>query len=787
MAPRPSCVLLAACGVALSALVFCGLTAVTERPEHQTCSGTCQAAPASRQQRPDTQHLTWSQLETYAEQMVARGSVQFAIGNVAVDKKLAVATLLVNAERYDEAIVMFTALIKAHPKLYGAYVGRGTAYGYKGLENATNTERAINDFTTAINLNKRELEGFERRAEVLTLLGRYSDALVDVQAALDVKRTAELYALGGRILYLQGKYSLAHVNLQNSLNINPKQLDAMKNLAIVYYETGRMKEAITVLKEAYAFDSSQAIFPFYAGLSYRDMGDAKLADEYLSLAIKLSPRSADLYYGKGQFLYANGRHQEALQDFSMCLLLDSDHISCIYMYGLTLTSLGLYFPAIKAYTQIFLAHPIETNEGELIHAGYMREYSRYLHARLDQPLQKLALDDELDERFRSHWSRHQFFNYHNYTEQPGLQPYTSDVGPLNFDELDINTQVLVCKAAELGDKTRFEADGILPNSRSQLAAGMAAIRIAQALEKLWQPQGGKKVEWRDIFHVAVSWQRLVDPSLPIFWFDKLRQSAKGSHMNELYIHREYHSVVRYKSYEDRLLAVIKEKALQKQRKMKGKELSVDEKRAIKNADNCTALIKIWEGKGKGSQRDHAFQLYLPSYVKSNYLIEGVKVLVAGDGRSESYILALDLAHNKAITSKYVQELNQLWDDLSAKAKKENKNYEELIDLLLLMLYYFINLCPLTRATTVTAFATFIGMLSAIGFELVKPLRQGRLLEMEAWLSETSDRFKANMREFLQFRMVSTPLSSMPLVKDTLPSLRHSMEILNMGFDRYCNY
>ena len=53
-------------------------------------------------------------------------------------------------------------------------------------------------------------------------------------------------------------------------------------------------------------------------------------------------------------------------------------------------------------------------------------------------------------------------------------------------------------------------------------------------------------------------------------------------------------MVRYKSYEDRLLAVIKEKALQKQRKMKGKELSVDEKRAIKNADNCTALIKIWE-------------------------------------------------------------------------------------------------------------------------------------------------------------------------------------------------
>jgi hypothetical protein len=113
----------------------------------------------------------------------------------------------------------------------------------------------------------------------------------------------------------------------------------------------------------------------------------------------------------------------------------------------------------------------------------------------------------------------------------------SDVETPNFDELDINTQALLCKAADLGSKTEFQVPGILPNVRQQLAAGMAAIRIAQALEKLWQPQAAKKIGWRDIFHVAVSWQRVVDPSLPMFWFDKLRRSAKGEHFNEVYIHR----------------------------------------------------------------------------------------------------------------------------------------------------------------------------------------------------------------------------------------------------------
>ena len=41
-------------------------------------------------------------------------------------------------------------------------------------------------------------------------------------------------------------------------------------------------------------------------------------------------------------------------------------------------------------------------------------------------------------------------------------------------------------------------------------------------------------------------------------------------------------------------------------------------------------------------------------------------------RSESYILALDLAHTKATTSRYVEELDRVWNDLSTNAKKETK-------------------------------------------------------------------------------------------------------------------
>ena len=84
-------------------------------------------------------------------------------------------------------------------------------------------------------------------------------------------------------------------------------------------------------------DSKQALIPFYVGLSYRsvhtcslnmkyclvtiafrELGDAKQAGDYHSLAIRLNPMSPDMHYGRGQFLYSSGHHAEALEDFGVC-------------------------------------------------------------------------------------------------------------------------------------------------------------------------------------------------------------------------------------------------------------------------------------------------------------------------------------------------------------------------------------------------------------------------------------------------------------------------------------
>ena len=58
--------------------------------------------------------------------------------------------------------------------------------------------------------------------------------------------------------------------------------------------------------------------------------------------------------------------------------------------------------------------------------------------------------------------------------------------------------------------------------------------------------------------------------------------------------REYQSVVRYQGYEEQLVRIIKDIALGNRVPFKGKDLSHAEKVAIKSANNCTALIRVWE-------------------------------------------------------------------------------------------------------------------------------------------------------------------------------------------------
>ena len=60
----------------------------------------------------------------------------------------------------------------------------------------------------------------------------------------------------------------------------------------------------------------------------------------------------------------------------------------------------------------------------------------------------------------------------------------------SFKSMDSRTQKLLCKAQLYGRLMQVKADSFLPNSRFNLAMGLATIHVGQHLRKIWM--SGKK-------------------------------------------------------------------------------------------------------------------------------------------------------------------------------------------------------------------------------------------------------------------------------------------------------
>ncbi|XP_065843347.1 tetratricopeptide repeat protein 13-like [Oscarella lobularis] len=721
------------------------------------------------------------ELRTYAKRVASQRRVQFGTNKIKVDTELAYGTLLVNAERYDESVKHFTKLIKDEPNLYGAYIGRGTARSYMGLNNPLNAHNAIKDFSEAIKLRPKDQEGLERRAEVYTYLNRLSDALFDVQAALAIKSTSDLYFLGGRVLSLMGRYHSAHGHLKKAYEMNPQHLDTMRHLALSFYNSGDVMPAIRLLAEAMGQYPSDPGLSFFLGEIYKQMGLFKMSKFYYSEAIGLSPSDPDIYYGRGIMFHSHGNYFDALTDFEICQTLSPGNIACIQQRGKVLASQGKFFPAIKEFTRVLLFGSGDSQHGEYVEAPYLREYSRYLHTKLDQPLDQFNSDSDLDERFRNYWTRQESFNFQNYTEQPGLQPYTSDVETPYFDELDIETQTLLCKAAKLGNLTQYRVEGFMPNLRLQLSTGFAIIDLAQRLDKLWKTKDRRPTElftWREVYSKVIRWRRLVDPAQPVFWRDKLKKASKLDEQNQVEIIRQHQFVFRYSGYLNDILHAAKAKIKENKRDYKGADMD-----ALKKAQDCASLLSALEGKRdpSGKSSDHAFQLKIPSQFKPTRNLNGVKILLSGNSaRPDSLGLFIDLSHSRTTSSSYADELKEHWSEFTQSATKTDRDAKTLWNLAVLMIYYFINLSPLTRGTTAVAFGALLGMLASVGLEPTHPIPSKKMIDMEAWLALSVEKFQSSMNSLFTVKQSVTLLGSMPLVEEVLPTLRHALEVLNLG-------
>uniref|UniRef100_A0A8C3QGU1 Tetratricopeptide repeat domain 13 n=1 Tax=Cyanoderma ruficeps TaxID=181631 RepID=A0A8C3QGU1_9PASS len=705
--------------------------------------------------------LNTEKILSQAKLLAEQKRFPFATDNDNTNEELAIAYVLFGNGLYDEAIQHFSTMLQEEPELVSAIYGRGISYGKKGLHDMKNAELALFELSRVISLEPDHPEVFEQRAEILSALGRISEALSDFTKAIQLQPSARLYWHRGTLYFISEDYATAHEDFQRSLELNKNQPIAMLYNGLTFFHRGLLKEAIESFKEALKQKADFIDAYKSLGQAYRELGNFDAATENFQKALLLDQNHVQTLQLKGMMLYHHGSLDEALKNFKRCLQLEPYNEVCQYMKGLSHVAMGQFYEGIKAQTKVMLNDPLPGQKAspEYLKVKYLREYSRYLHAHLDTPLTEYNTDIDLPGNFKDHWAKNLPFLIENYEEQPGLQPHIKDVLFQNFESYKPDVQELICVADHLGSMMQYETPGFLPNKRIHRAMGLATLEVMQAVQRTWANSkvrmNGKTrlMQWRDMFDIAVKWRRIADPDQPVLWLDQMpaRSLSRGfnNHINLI------------SANNPKGLLEVRE-ALEKVHKVE--DLLPIMKFNSKTRDGFTVNTKVPSLKDQGKEYD------------------GFTITITGD-KVGNILFSVETQTTEERTQLYHAEIDALYKDLTAKGKililsAELGEVDAVCNLILSLVYYFYNLMPLSRGSSVIAYSVIMGALMASGKEVSGKIPKGKLVDFEAMTAPGSEAFSKIARSWMNLKSISPSYKSLPSVSETFPTLRTMIEVLN---------
>ncbi|XP_078672678.1 tetratricopeptide repeat protein 13-like isoform X5 [Branchiostoma floridae x Branchiostoma belcheri] len=760
----------------------------------------------------DQESPATSMLREYAAVLLDKGLVPLvSSGNSQLDTEIAFGIVLANTGSPDESIQHFSAFLKDHPDVIAAYHGRGSAYARKGLQYKINAELALADFTKAIELDRKLAESYERRAEILSPIGRGRDAIVDLDIAINLEPTARRYFRRGTLNFLREHYTSAQADFKKSLEKDSNQPNVLHFLGLAVFHRGALREAAKIFENVIKANPEYVEAIRNLGQVYRELGDYEKAMEQFNTALILDDKHVQGYQFRGSLYYHSGRPFEALRNFKKCLALEPHNEPCQYMTGLSNSAIGRFYQGIKAQTKVMLNEPIPGQKVSVEYQKvyYLRENSRYTHAHLDVPAREFSLDADLNGDFKDRWAKNLIFTVENYTEQPGLQPQISDVVTSDFSSYSPEVQKMVCRAYSLGQLMQFTVDGYLPNVRVHTAMGLAAIEVMQTAQAFWKAPKtsktpmGKKFHWRDIFDTAVKWRRLVDPEQPVLWLDLMpAKSVDAGFNNFMNMIRGQVTNIRYSGYLDTTFKLTKQMVMHYQ-DLPHPNLKAE----ISKTQNCEELLEVMKQKsGSSTQNGFMVGTHVPSLKdkKRNKNYDGLMLTLSGDTEG-NILFSMDTATTKTRTSQYHSEMEWIWNRITDEVKKggngmgwtppegsglapggSKQDVDTLVNTILYLVYYFYNLLPLSRGSSVVAYTVAMGMLMALGKEVTGKIPPGKMVDMEAMLIGSPESFANEVKDWMNLKRLSPQWTHLPKVGDTFPTFRTMIEVLNQDLLAACS-
>jgi tetratricopeptide (TPR) repeat protein len=193
---------------------------------------------------------------------------------------------------FDRAIADFTKAIEINPKDADAYKNRGYAYDAKG-----DFDRAIADFTKAIEINPKDADAYNNRGSVYETKGDFDRAIADFMKAIEIDpKDADAYinrcwlrATANRDL------TLAFADCDTGLRLAPNDANGLDSRAFLYLRLGRLDEAIADYDAALKTNPRLASSLYGRGLAKQKKGDQAGGDTDVAAARAIQADIADQY------------------------------------------------------------------------------------------------------------------------------------------------------------------------------------------------------------------------------------------------------------------------------------------------------------------------------------------------------------------------------------------------------------------------------------------------------------------------------------------------------------
>ncbi len=294
------------------------------------------------------------------------------------------------------AITDLTAALALEPDNADAYQRRGQAYGRLGDHAA-----ALADYNRLVALRPGDPYALLERAKVYFVMEAYPHALDDLNMALALEpEFPDPFIFQRGLAYLQlGDYDRAVTELQDYTARRPEDAAGWINLGQAHERLGHTFSAVQVYETALAVDPEAThLYSTLARLYYDASAafepDSTEAANYLTMAIRVADEALRAYASDATaYLYralaylAQGRLENALEDFSAAIRVNPNQAAAYYNRAIVYTRLGdaaldeserraLYRAAIEDYAALL--------QLDFATYSYLLPYMGYLYVELGQ-------------------------------------------------------------------------------------------------------------------------------------------------------------------------------------------------------------------------------------------------------------------------------------------------------------------------------------------------------------------------------------------------------------------